>query len=297
MGERMSSWYRKKGSTSASWCSAAVPLALACALQATMSAQWPPFQTPGVPRTADGKPNLTAAAPRTADGKPDFSGNRIRGDGQLGPAGGGTLPGPAPVFSIGPSVTTFRDVSANMKEGLPLQPWAADLVKSRRATNSKDNPDAHCLPMGLMQFHNHGQPRKMVQTPGLIVITYEANYGLRYIFMDGRKLPGSDAQPWWYGYSVGRWEGDTLVVDSTGFRDGEWLDIIGNPMTDAAKVTERFRRPTFGTLEIDVTIDDPKAYTKPWTVRVNQRLLADSELLEFICLENQQFENYLKEQK
>jgi hypothetical protein len=261
-----------------------------------LSAQWPPYPTAGVPKTPDGKPDVTAPAPRTADGKPDFSGNWIRGDGQLGPAGGGTLRAPAPAFSVGPPVTTFRDVGANVKEGLPLQPWAAELVKVRRAGNSKDNPDAHCLPMGLMQFHNHGQPRKMVQTPGLLVIAYEANYGLRYIFMDGRPLPGSDAQPWWYGYSIGRWEGDTLVVETTGFKDGGWLDIIGNPLTDAAKLTERFRRPTVGTLEIDVTIDDPKAYTKPWTVRVNQRLLLDSELMEFVCLENQQFESYLKRQ-
>jgi hypothetical protein len=259
-----------------------------------LSAQWPPYPTAGVPKAPDGKPDVAAPAPRTADGKPDFSGNWIRGDGQLGPAGGGTLRAPAPAFSVGPPVTTFRDVGANVKEGLPLQPWAAELVKARRAENSKDNPDAHCLPMGLMQFHNHGQPRKMIQTPGLLVIAYEANYGLRYIFMDGRPLPGSDAQPWWYGYSIGRWEGDTLVVETTGFKDGGWLDIIGNPLTDAAKLTERFRRPNVGTLEIDVTIDDPKAYTKPWTVRVNQRLLLDSELMEFVCLENQQFESYLK---
>jgi hypothetical protein len=262
-----------------------------------LSAQWPPYTTAGVPRTPDGKPDLTASAPRTADGKPDFSGIWIRGDGQLGPAGGGTRPGPAPVFSAGPPTTTFRDVGANVKEGLPLQPWAADLVKARRAENSKDNPDAHCLPMGLMQFHNHGQPRKIVQTPRLIVIVYEANYGLRQILMDGRTLPTSDAQPWWYGYSTGKWDGDTLVVETTGFRDGGWLDIIGNPLTDAAKLTERFRRPNYGTLEIDVTIDDPKAYTKPWTVRVNQRIVFDAELIEFICLENQQFESYLKGQK
>jgi hypothetical protein len=194
-------------------------------------------------------------------------------------------------------VTTFRNVAANMKEGLPLQPWAAELMKKRNAENSKDNPDAHCLPMGVMQFHNHGMPRKVIQAPGLMTIAYEANYGLRYIFMDGRTLPSKDAQPWWYGYSVGRWDGDTLVVESTGFRDDQWLDIIGSPMTDAAKLTERFRRPNYGTLEIDVTIDDPKAYTKPWTVRVNQRLLADNELMEFICLENQQFDDYLSRQK
>jgi hypothetical protein len=267
---------------------------LVVVLASSISAQWPSYPTPGVPKTADGKPDSTGPAPRTADGKPDFSGLWLRGDGQLGPAGGGTLRAPAPTFSAGPPVTTFRDVGANYKEGLPLQPWAADLVKARRAENSKDNPDAHCLPMGLMQFHNHGQPRKIVQTPGLIVIMYEANYGLRQIFLDGRKPPTSDVQPFWYGYSIGKWEGDTLVVETTGFRDGGWLDIIGNPLTDAAKMTERFRRPNFGTLEIDITIDDPKAYTKPWTVRVNQRVMLDGELIEFICLENQQFESYLK---
>jgi hypothetical protein len=242
----------------------------------------------------DGKPNLTAPAPRTTDGKPDLSGNWIRGDGLLGPAGGGTLPGPAPAFTSGPPVTAFRDVAVNMKEGLPLRPWAADLVKARRAQNSKDNPDAHCLPMGLMQFHNHGMPRKMIQTPGLIAIAYEANYGLRFIFTDGRALPGKDAQPWWYGYSAGKWDGDTLVVETTGFRDDGWLDIIGNPLTDAAKLTERFRRPNFGTLEIDVTVDDPKSYTKPFTVRINQQILVDTELIEFICNENQQFRRRIK---
>ena len=268
---------------------AALLAALLASTATSVSAQWPRTPTPGVPKGPDGTPNLTAPAPRTADGKPDLSGLWIRGDGQLGPAGGGTLPGPAPAFSSGPPVTTFRNVAANMTEGLPLQPWAVELVKARGAENSKDNPDALCLPMGLMQFHNHGMPRRMVQTPNLLVLMYEANYGLRTIFTDGRPLPGNDPQPWWYGYSTGRWEGDTLVVNSAGFRNDGWLDIIGNPMTDAAKVTERFRRPTFGTLEIDVTIDDPKAYTRPWTVRVNQRLVLDSELIEFICLENQQF--------
>ena len=170
-----------------------------------------------------------------------------------------------------------------MPGGLPLQPWAADLVKKRVADNDKDNPDAHCLPMGFMQFHNHPEPRKIVQTPQAIYIIYEANSGLRQIYMDGRPLPGKDADPWWYGYSVGHWDGDTLVVETTGFRDGLWLDIDGDPLTEQAKVTERFRRPNFGTLEIDVTIEDPKAYTHPFTVRVNQRIMADTELIEFIC--------------
>ncbi len=270
---------------------------VAVVLTSPVTAQWSPFLDPRVPKDADGKAVLTGPPPRTADGKIDFSGIWIRGDGRLGPAGGGNVPGPAPAFTPGPPVTTFANVAANMKDGLPLRPWAADLVKQRRATNSKDNPDAHCLPMGLMQFHNHGQPRKIVQTPSLIMIAYEANYGLRQIFLDGRPLPGQDAEPWWYGYSVGHWDGDTLVVETTGFKDGGWLDVIGNPMTDAAKWSERFRRPTYGTLEIDVTVDDPKAYTRPWTVRVNQRLVPSTELIEFICNENQQFDTFLQHLK
>jgi hypothetical protein len=155
------------------------------------------------------------------------------------------------------------------------------------ADNSKDNPDAHCLPMGFMQFHTHPEPRKIIQTPGVLVIIYEANHGLRQIFTDGRSLPGKDADPWWYGYSIGKWEGDTLVVETTGFLDREplWLDVRGSPLTEAAKVIERFRRPNFGSLEIEVTVDDPKAYTKPWTVKVNQRIMVDTELIEFICEE------------
>ena len=262
---------------------------LVAAASSALAAQWGRFPTPGVPRAANGTPVLTGPPPRTAEGTPDLSGLWIRGDGQLGPAGGFTAQGPPPAFSPGPPPSTFRNVAANMKDGLPLQPWAAELQRRRDAENSKDNPDALCLPMGLMQFHNHGMPRKMVQTRDVLVIAYEANYGLRTIFTDGRPLPGAEAQPWWYGYSTGRWDGDTLVVETTGFRDDGWLDIIGNPMTDRARMIERFRRPTFGTLEIDVTVDDAKAYTRPWTVRVNQRLLVDSELLEFVCLENQQF--------
>jgi hypothetical protein len=276
---------------------AAGAISVAALLATPASAQWPARPTPGAPKTADGAPDLAAPAPRTADGKPDFSGLWIRGDGQLGPAGGGAFRGSAVTFSSGPPVTTFRDAGANVPGGLPLQPWAAELVKQRRATNSKDNPDALCLPMGLMQFHNHGQPRQMIQTPKELLIIYEANYGLRHIFTDGRPLPDNNPTPWWYGYSAGHWEGDTLVVQTIGLKDDGWLDIIGNPLTDAAKLTERFRRPSFGTLEIDVTIDDAKAYTRQWTVRVNQRILLDTDLIEFICHENDQFRPYLARQK
>ena len=274
-----------------------------------LSAQWPTYVNPGMPKLPDGRPNLAAPAPRTADGKPDFSGIWLNGRG--GQAARGQAPGAAGApaaggrgagtgaaavsFSEGPPVATFRDVGANFKDGLPLKPLAADIIKERRAGNQKDNPDALCLPMGFMQFHTHGQPRKVVQTPGLIVIMFEPNYGLRQIFTDGRPLPTNDALPWWYGYSVGKWEGDTLVVETVGLRDGGWLDIWGTPFGETTKVTERFRRPTYGTLEIDVTVDDAKFYTKPWTVRLNQRLMADGgELIEFVCNENQKFDQYLR---
>ena len=135
---------------------------------------------------------------------------------------------------------------------LPLQPWAAALKKERMADNMKDNPDVWCLPIGLMQYHNHPQPRQIVQTKNLTLITYESNYGLRYIYTDGRPAPNNDPTPWWFGYSRGWWEGnDTLVVETTNFLGDEragWLDVNGSPYTDALKMTERFRRPTFGTL-------------------------------------------------
>ena len=181
----------------------------------------------------------------------------------------------------------FWNLGASFPDGLPFQPWAAELHKQRVASNSKDNPDAHCLPLGLMQLHTHGQPRKMIQTPGVIVILYEANGGVRQIFTDGRALPGADAEPWWFGYSAGKWEGDTLAVQTAGLRDLGWLDVEGSPFTESGKILERFRRVDYGHLEIEVTIDDPKAYTKPWTVTVHQRIMLDTDLIEFVCQENE----------
>ncbi len=183
----------------------------------------------------------------------------------------------------------FRDIGIDFKDGLPLQPWAAELKKQRMSEISKDNPDAHCLPMGNMQFNTHPQPRKIIQTRDLILILYEGNSGIRQIFLDGRPLPGKDAEPWWYGYSTGKWDGDTLVVETAGFKPDGWLDINGMPSVDRRrrKMTERFRRPDFGHLEIAITVDDPKAYTKPWTITVRQHITVDSEMIEFICGENE----------
>jgi hypothetical protein len=255
---------------------AAGSIGIVAATTALLSAQWP--QYPAGPLTP-----ATAPTPRTADGKPDLSGvwRNVR---IPVAAARGAEPAPPLVSLDQVPEATFGNVGSGFKDGLPLQPWAADLVKKRMADNSKDNPDAHCLPMGFMQFHDHPQLRKIIQTPKVVVIMYEANYGLRQIFTDGRPLP-KDPDPWWYGYSVGRWEGDTLVVQTAGFADDTiWLDVRGDPLTSAAKVTERFRRPTYGSLEIEVTVDDPKAYTRPWTVLVKQRPV-DTELNEFICEE------------
>ena len=280
------------------------------ALAAPVCAQWPSHPTPNVPRKADGTVNTTAPAPRTADGKPDLSGlweiylSSIAAappPGQASPSRSlqdvadgadnqlGLPPSEPPPDPNAPPRATFFDIGANIEGGPPFQDWARELRAQRMADNQKDTPDANCLPMGVMQLHLHPQPRKIVQTPELIVIMYEGNQGLRQIFMDGRELPVVDEnlQPWWYGYSIGRWEGDTLVVESAGFRDDGWLDVYGSPLTDRGKLIERWRRPDYGHLEIDVTVDDPKAYTKPFTVRVSHQLTVDQELIEFICNENE----------
>jgi hypothetical protein len=261
---------------------AAAVLSVVAALPALTSAQWDRFPKAGAPRTPDKRVDLQAPAPRTADGKPDLSGvwESVRsGTGQQ------VLGVDVPPLS---RTSQFWNIGAGLDGDLPLKPWARELRNQRIASISKDNPDAHCLPIGFTQLHNHPQPRKIIQTPVLIVMLYEANGGIRQIFLDGRPLPTNDPQPWWYGYSVGYWEGDTLVVESSGFRDGGWLDVNGAPLTDAAKLTERFRRVNYGELEIQVTVDDPKAYTRPWTAgKMHHRLLPDEELIEFVCGENE----------
>jgi hypothetical protein len=248
-------------------------------------AQWPKYTLPGTPKLADGKVNLAGPPPRTADGKVDFSGVWETNQGRRGR-------GPAPVAAEGtgelpPSGSIFGNIGDQIQGGAPYQPWAAELVKKRMADNSKDNPDAHCLPMGLMQMTSHPYPKKIIQTPTQVILIYEGSgTTVREVFLDGRALPkAEDVEPWWNGYSVGRWDGDTLVIETTGFMDDGWLDVRGSPLTAGARMTERFRRPTYGSLAIDVTIDDPKAYTKPFTATVNNHLLADTQLIEFVCID------------
>jgi hypothetical protein len=257
------------------------------AAPAGLVAQWPDYKLPGVPRTPDRKANLAGPPPRMADGKPDLSGvwEYMRAPGTPAPQPPPKNQAVRDIIPLSIRTSQFWNLGASFPDGLPFTPWAAELHRQRVAENSKDNPDAHCLPLGLMQLHTHSQPRKMIQTPGVIVILYEANSGIRQIFTDGRMLP-KDPQPWWFGYSVGHWEGDTLAVETTGFRDLGWLDVEGSTITESGKMIERFRRPDYGHLEIEVTIDDPKAYTKPWTVTVHQRIMPDTDLIEFICQEN-----------
>jgi hypothetical protein len=254
-----------------------ITIVIGLAAPLRLPAQWIHYPTPGVPRLPNGKVNLAAPAPKSADGKPDLSGMWGWEDNRPCPPDG------CADQKIGQE---FINLGWSLKEGIPYQPWAAELVKKNRANNSADDPQSYCLPRGAVRMHTDATFKKFVQVPGLLVILAERNATYRQIFTDGRPLP-VDPTPSWNGYSSGKWEGDTLVVQSNGFRDGSWLDSGGSPLTESAKVTEKFRRPNYGTLEIEITVDDSKAYTKPWTVKLKQPVVVDTELLDYICQENE----------
>jgi hypothetical protein len=250
---------------------------LLAVVPAVLSAQWFHYPTAGVPKTKDGKPNLAAPAPRTADGKPDLSGiwqplSRNRG--------------PESLEGQANRATQFWDIGMGLPGGLPYQPWAAEVHQKRMENFSGDNPDVRCLPLGVLQMQTHPMIRRIVQVPGFMTILHERDMEYRQIFTDGRALP-SNRNPSWNGYSSGKWMGDTLVVETMGFRDGLWADYNGSPLTDAAKITERFRRVNFGNMEIQVTVEDLKAYTRPWTVTLHQTIVLDTDVLEYVCLENE----------
>jgi hypothetical protein len=240
---------------------------LATAVSGHLSAQWLNYPTAGIPRGRDGKPNLSAPAPRAADGKPDLSGVWMA-DGQ----------------------TYFFDLAAGLKpEDVVMLPWAKELQQKRIDNEHGDDPLSRCLPHGVPRINTNGLfPFKIIQTPGLVVILYEQLSLFRQIFLDGRKL-AKDVNPTWLGYSTGRWDGDTLVIETTGLNGKAWLDTQkSRPATDALHVTERFRRANFGTLEVVATIDDSKTYSKPWTTTTQKMFLQlDTDILEFICNENE----------
>jgi hypothetical protein len=273
------------------------------AFAALLLAQWPQYKRADAPRLPDGKVNLAAPAPKFFDGHPDLSGVWENPGWREGAAAGGSVSGTggAPGSRSAdtrrppvPLIAAFFELSTMVPGGLPYTPWAKELKDKRTKENAKDNPDAHCLPLGNMQLHLHPEPRKIIQGKNEIVILYEGNGGVRQIFTDGRALPPGDPQPWWFGYSIGRWEGETLVVQTSGFRDGGWLDVNGSPLTDQGKMIETFRRIKYGTLELELTVDDAKAYTKPFTVKFNQRLMPDDELIEFVCQENERSSAHFK---
>jgi hypothetical protein len=225
-----------------------------------VSAQWLTHLTPGLPRTADGKPDLTAPARRTAEGRPDVSGLwRMNGLGYAFDILGG--------------------------QAVEMRPWAHDVYAARVRNFAKDSPETNCLPAGPRAGLFGMAPIKFVQTPGLLLILHE-DAPPRQVFMDGRRLP-EDPNPAWMGYSVGRWEHDTLVVDSAGFNDRGWLDLSGHPHTEALRVTERFQRLDTGRMRLEMTFDDPSTYSRPWTIVVDMHLMPDTELLENVCHENE----------
>jgi hypothetical protein len=243
-----------------------VAASIVCWIASPLSAQWLNTRAPGVPRTADGKVNLSAPTPKAADGRPDLSG----------------------VWESAPEY--FYNLANDLNpDDVVMQPWAKTLQAEREGKEHQDDPLSQCMPPGVprinMSTPDAPHPFKIVQTPALVVLLYEtsANSTFRQVFLDGRRLP-RDPQPTWLGYSIGRWEGNTLVVETIGFNGRSWADTAkGHPQTDAAHVTERFTRRDFGHLEIDITIDDPKAYVKPWRAKVPVKLLPDTDLIETYC--------------
>jgi len=243
-------------------------------------AQWVHLPTPGVPRTADGKPDLSAPTPKTRDGKPDFSGMWVPRD--VLHCDDKTRGVQCSELPLTPQVIDF---ALGMPGGLPYQPWAAEAMKKRAKEAEFIDPHMHCMPPNYPRAWAFPETQKIFQTPTELVILHEYNASYRQIFFDGRKLP-EDLQPTWDGYSVAHWEGDTLVVESAGYRDDSWLDTKGNFFSGAARVTERIRRPNFGSLDIDVTVNDPTVFTKAWTVNLHMKPMLDTEMMDFICLEN-----------
>jgi len=245
------------------------------ALTLPASSQWLNYPTAHVPRLRDGNPNLSAPAPRTKDGKPDLSGI-WQLEAHCPPEGCGDYP----------AAPEFGNIGARLKGGLPYQPWAAELVAQRAAQLGRDDPVGGCRPAGAIRLLTFPPQRKILQLPDELVILSERDVTYRQIFTDGRPLP-QDPDPSWNGFSTAKWEGDTLVAHTLGLRDGSWLDRKGSPLTDAAKITERFHRVNYGRLEIELTVDDPKAYVHPWTITLNQLIVLNTELLDYYCLDNE----------
>jgi len=266
-----------------------------------LDAQWFTYPSPRAPRTASGEVDLSAATPRVTNGKPDFSGVWMTAEPACVVRGVMTLAELVkllpPTRTCPPRTASFSRQSVNigidMPGGLPYQPWLAKLVEERTASQSIDDPHIRCLPDLFVRAYGLPHYLKFVQTPDLLVMLNEYNGVYRQVFTDGRALP-QDPNPSWQGYSSARWVDDALVIDTIGFRDDVWLDWAGSMITSAGRLRERIRRPDFGHLEIEVTVDDPKAYTRPWSVTLRQQFAADTELIDEICAEGERFAKQLK---
>lgn len=246
-----------------------------------LAAQWVGYPTAGVPRKADGSVNMTAPAPRMATGQPDFSGIWISDR---------TEPGKETISDVStlPSGWQMQNLGVNMEGGLPYQPWQLPIVKRRTENLAIEDPHIRCLPDFFLRAYGLPHMLKFIHKPDLLIVLNEMNAGYRQVFTDARALPDTPA-PAWQGYSSARWNGDTLIVDTIGMRDDTWIDWNGSVVTEAAKIREEITRPDYGHLEITATVDDPKGYTRPWTVKLKQRLVVDAELIDEVCLENEQF--------
>jgi len=253
-----------------------------------LAAQWMNNPTPGVPRKADGTVDMTAPAPRMANGKPDLSGLWMTAETNRAPKPGAATRDEAGDASNITASRQMKDIGVDVPGGLPYQPWLIPIVKERTANEAIDDPHIRCLPDNFLRAYGLPHLLKFLHSPQLLVVLNEMNAGYRQVFTDGRPLP-KDPDPTWQGYSSATWSGDTLVIDTIGLRDDTWIDWNGSVLTEAARVREEIRRPDFGHLEIKVTVDDPKAYTKPWTVTLKQRIVVDAELIDEVCLENEKF--------
>jgi len=260
----------------------AVLAALLLAAPSLALAQWLDYPTPGVPRTPDGKPDLAAPAPRTVDGKPDLSGMW----------GWETRANCGAHCNDLQISREFMNIAATLPGGPPYRPGVAELVKRRTAAQDQD-PNVHCMPRDAPRIWTDDYYKRIFEVPGRVIILTERNMQYRQIFTDGRPLP-DDPNPTWNGYSTAKWDGDTLVVQTIGFKDDLWLDANGNPLSNTGRLTEKIRRPNYGTLEVAMTIDDPTYYTAPWTVTIRQPLVLDSELLDYYCLENERSWQHMK---
>jgi hypothetical protein len=258
-----------------------------------LTAQWSEVKTRRVPLARNGKPNLEASAPRTADGKtPDLSGiwNSIKVPCENSPPGVAfgcsDIPFGAPVGVMDVTANGSKDGQPGTTEALPYQPGVEALVKQRLADNRKDDPTTRCLPISPVRQWADFFPQKIAQTADAVIILSEYMVQYRQIFLDKRPLP-KNPFPSFKGYSVGHWEGDTLVVETVGYKDGLWLDLKGDPLTSEGRTIERIRRPNYGNLEVEITVDDPKAYTRPWKAKRYLKIALDTELIEDICNENE----------